>query len=152
MGFANSRRAQDDHVVAAFDEAQPGQLAHLPAVQAGLEVEIELVEGLDPREARLAQPGFDAALVASLPFGVRAPGSGRFCNLPGVGQPVHRPHPAGLPGDPSSACRAEWFSSIGSPPHRPARGAVPPERRLSTGRHDAQARSPSLPGRCAADG
>ena len=69
MGFSHPRRTQDDHVVAAFDEAQPGQLAHLPAVQAGLEVEIELVEGFDPGEARLAQPGFDATLVAPLPFG-----------------------------------------------------------------------------------
>jgi hypothetical protein len=54
--------------MAAFDEAQPGQFTHLLAIQAGLEVEIELVEGFDPREARLAQPGFDATLVAPLPF------------------------------------------------------------------------------------
>ena len=69
VGLANPRRTQDDHVMGAFDEAQPGQFAHQAAVQAGLEVEVELLQGLDPGETRLAQPGFDAFLVATLPFG-----------------------------------------------------------------------------------
>ena len=71
MGLADPRRAQDNHVVSPFDEAQPGQFAHLAAVERGLEVEVELVEGFDPGETGLAQPGFDAALVAPLPFGLQ---------------------------------------------------------------------------------
>ncbi len=52
----------------SFDEAQPGQLAHLAPVQAGLEVEVELLQGFDPGKAGLAQAGLDAASMTPLPF------------------------------------------------------------------------------------
>jgi hypothetical protein len=48
------------------EQAQPHQFSHLLAIRAGLE--IELVEGFDPRKACLAQLGFDAALVPALPL------------------------------------------------------------------------------------
>ena len=44
------------------------QFTHLATVNRRLEIEIKLVEGLDPGETCLAQPGFNAALVTSLPF------------------------------------------------------------------------------------
>ena len=55
----------------AFHEAHPGQFAHLLAIQAGLEVEFELVQGLDPGEARQFETGFGVALKTTLPFGLQ---------------------------------------------------------------------------------
>ena len=71
MGFAHAGRAEQDNVVTALDEAHPGQFTYLSAVQAGLEVEVELVEGFDPGEPGLAQTGFDTALETALPFGLQ---------------------------------------------------------------------------------
>src|SRR5437870_4117102 len=70
MRLADARWAEQDDVFRALDEAQAGQLAHLPAVDGGLELEIELVERLDPRQAGQREPALDAALVAATPFGL----------------------------------------------------------------------------------
>ena len=47
MGLADTGRAEQDDVLRAFDETQAGELAHLPAVDRRLELEVELIERLD---------------------------------------------------------------------------------------------------------
>ena len=42
-----------DDVVGPLDEAQPGQLPDLAPVEAGLEVEVELLQRLDPGKTSL---------------------------------------------------------------------------------------------------
>ena len=71
MGLAHPGGSQDNHVVSTLDEAHARQLPDLAAIQGGLEVKVELLQGLDPRQARLAQPGLDATLVAALPLGLQ---------------------------------------------------------------------------------
>src|SRR5262249_30647226 len=65
---ADAGRAEQDNVLRALDETQAGELAHLPAVDGGLELEVELVERLDPRQARQLEPTLDPALMAAAPF------------------------------------------------------------------------------------
>src|SRR3990170_5220435 len=43
VGFADTRRAEDDHVARPFHEAHAGEFAHLAPIQAGLELEVELL-------------------------------------------------------------------------------------------------------------
>ena len=52
----------------AGHKAGGGQFADLLAVETGLELEIELFQGLEPGEAGLAQTGFLAALGPALPL------------------------------------------------------------------------------------
>ena len=60
---------EEDDVLRALHETEAGQFAeHLP-VDRGLEVEVELLEGLQPGEARQLQPTLDPALVPASPFG-----------------------------------------------------------------------------------
>ena len=68
VGFAHAWRAKHDHVLSSLDERQSSQFPYLTAIQAGLEVEVELVQGFNPGKARGAQFGLDTSLKASLPF------------------------------------------------------------------------------------
>src|ERR1043165_568916 len=68
VGLAYSWRAKHDHVLGSLDERQSGQFPYLTAIQAGLEVEVELVQGFNPGKARAAQFGLDTPLKAPLPF------------------------------------------------------------------------------------
>jgi hypothetical protein len=60
--------------VSSLDEAHPGEFPHLASIQAGLEVEVELLQGLDPREASQPEAGLDPALEPPLPFGFQGLG------------------------------------------------------------------------------
>ena len=74
VGLADAGGAEEDDVLRPLHEAEARQLAeHLP-VDRGLEVEVELVEGLQPREARQLQPALDPALVPAPPFGLEGLG------------------------------------------------------------------------------
>jgi hypothetical protein len=48
---------------------QPGELPHLLTVDRGLEVEVELVQRLDPGQAGELEAALDAALVTAAPLG-----------------------------------------------------------------------------------
>ena len=74
MGLADPGRPQDDHIVGQLDEAGGGQFLDLAAIEGGLEVEIVLLQGLEPGEAGQAQAGLDAALLAALPLDGQGPG------------------------------------------------------------------------------
>ena len=50
MGLADARRTEQQDVVAGGDEAAGGELAYELGVDAGLELEVEVVEGLRRRE------------------------------------------------------------------------------------------------------
>ena len=50
MRFSYARWAQQQDVLPVPDEAQRGQLSYLPLVDAGLEGEVELLQGLQERE------------------------------------------------------------------------------------------------------
>jgi hypothetical protein len=69
MGLADPGRAEQDDVLGALDETQAGELAHLPAVDRRLELEVELIERLDPRQPGQLEPALDAPLVPAAPFG-----------------------------------------------------------------------------------
>src|SRR5262245_44554184 len=68
MRLADTRRAEQDDVLGALHETQASELAHLPTVDRRLELEVELVEGLDPRQPGQLEPALDAALIAAAPF------------------------------------------------------------------------------------
>ena len=74
----NAGRAEEDDVVGAFDEAAAGELADDLAIDGGLEVKVELVERLDPREPGLFQTALDAALVSPVPFRFERAGQEAF--------------------------------------------------------------------------
>src|SRR5690606_730263 len=67
-GLAGPRRADQDHVLAVLEEAQRPEVAHEPAVDRGLEVEVELLERLLVRGGRKALEQLDLALAALLEF------------------------------------------------------------------------------------
>lgn len=71
MRLPNARRTQDDDVAGPLDEAAAGQLAQLATVERGLEVDIELLEGLVPRETGLAQATLDGPLETPAPLGIQ---------------------------------------------------------------------------------
>ena len=71
MGLADAGRAEQDDVLGALDEAQAGELAHLLAVDRGLEVEVELVQALGPRQPGQLEPALDPALVPAPPLGLQ---------------------------------------------------------------------------------
>ena len=62
------RQGMAYYVLSSLDERQSSQFPYLTAIQAGLEVEVELVQGFNPGKARGAQFGLDTSLKASLPF------------------------------------------------------------------------------------
>jgi hypothetical protein len=51
MGLSDPRRAQEDHVLLALDEAELVQALDLLALDRGLEGEVKLLESLDRRQA-----------------------------------------------------------------------------------------------------
>jgi hypothetical protein len=51
MGFAHARRAEQHHVLSAFEETHAGQLPHHLPIERGLKLEIERVQSLDPWES-----------------------------------------------------------------------------------------------------
>ena len=114
--LADARGAEQDHVLGAVDEAELMQALDLLALDARLEGEVELGQGLHRRQPRGAHGGVQAAVVAQHDLGVQQPldrlagGDGpavglrqdvvRHLKRAGhleVGQ--HRPHPvAPVPG------------------------------------------------------
>jgi hypothetical protein len=70
MGLADAGWAEQDDILRALDEAQTGELAHLPAVDRRLELEVKLIERLNPRQTGQLESAFDAALVPAAPFGL----------------------------------------------------------------------------------
>jgi hypothetical protein len=70
MRLADPRLPEQDHVVSALDEGESGELAHDAPIDARLEVEIELIEGLDPGEARQLESCFDASELPPAPLGL----------------------------------------------------------------------------------
>jgi hypothetical protein len=69
--LAHARRAEDDDVVGPLHEAYAGEFADLTPVEARPELDVELIQRLEPGEASLAQPDLNASLVTSLPFGLQ---------------------------------------------------------------------------------
>jgi hypothetical protein len=67
--LAGAQRAEQEQIVAALDETEPGQFAHELAVDRGLKAEIELFERFDVGKARQAQSAFHALEPPPLPFG-----------------------------------------------------------------------------------
>ena len=59
MAFTDAGRAEQVHGLAAVDEAEFGQGEDAVAVEAGLEAEVEGLQGLDPGQARGHQLGAD---------------------------------------------------------------------------------------------
>jgi hypothetical protein len=105
MGLADAGRPEQDDVLGALDEAQAGELAHLPAVDGRLELDIELVERLDPRQAGQLEPALDAALVAAAPFGLEGLGEKALVVEVALGPRARRRHRAGRGDAPSSSAR-----------------------------------------------
>jgi hypothetical protein len=69
MGLADAGRPEQDDILGALDEAQPGELPDLLAVDRGLELEVELVQRLDPGQAGEFEAALDAPLMAAAPLG-----------------------------------------------------------------------------------
>ena len=69
VGLPHAGWAEQDDIVRALHEAEARQLAEHLAIDRRLEVEVELLEALQPGEARQLQPALDAALVPAPPFG-----------------------------------------------------------------------------------
>jgi hypothetical protein len=67
--FPTPGGAEDQDVFGALQKAQCGELPDDFAVQAGLEGEVELLDGLHPGEAGGLEAGFEAAQVPSAPLG-----------------------------------------------------------------------------------
>ena len=68
VGFTHSRWPQQNDVLAAFHKRQACQSLDQFTVQARLECEIELRQGLHPGQARLPEPAVHPVHMASLPF------------------------------------------------------------------------------------
>lgn len=51
-----------------LNERQTGQFSHYLTIYAGLEAEVELLQGFYPWEARLFQTAFHAALMSAVLF------------------------------------------------------------------------------------
>jgi len=74
VGLADAGRAEQDDVLGALDEAQAGELPDLLAVDRGLEVEVELIEALDPGQPGQLEAALDAALMPPPPLGLQGLG------------------------------------------------------------------------------
>lgn len=68
-GLARTGRTEQQQIVATLDEAQSRQFAHQLAIDRRLETQIELLERLDVRKARQAQPPFYTFEPPPLPLG-----------------------------------------------------------------------------------
>lgn len=75
MGFADSRWAQQDHILGTVDEAQPGQLPYHLAVERRLALEVKLLQSFEPGEPCHPQPEIDPPLL--LPALLRVEGVGQ---------------------------------------------------------------------------
>ena len=60
VGFAAAGLAQEQDGPVLLDEAQGGEVCDEFGVDAGLELEVEVLDGLVERELRVAQPGCEA--------------------------------------------------------------------------------------------
>lgn len=69
MGFPGSALAQQDDRLGALDVAAGGKLANAGGGDLRALVEVELVEGLDARQARLLESPLDGAALALLDLG-----------------------------------------------------------------------------------
>jgi hypothetical protein len=69
VGLAYAGRPEQVDVVGALDEAQPGELPGLLAIDRGLELEIELIQRLHPGQPSEPEPALDAPLMAAAPLG-----------------------------------------------------------------------------------
>ena len=69
--FPDAWRAEQDHVLAAVQEAELVQALDLLALDAGLEGEVELIERLHSRQPRRAHGGLETAVVAQHDLGVQ---------------------------------------------------------------------------------
>ena len=74
MRLAHARRAEQHDVLGAFDEAQAGELAGLLAVDRGLNVEVVLIQALEPGQPGQLEAALDAALVPPAPLGLQGVG------------------------------------------------------------------------------
>ena len=54
MGFASARRAENDDIVETLHKAKTAEFSYLTSVQAGLKVEVELLDGFHPGQTSLA--------------------------------------------------------------------------------------------------
>jgi len=70
MRLADTRWAEEDHVLAVGQEAQGGQLLDLFAINRGLKVKVEIGQGLDERKVRQSGLGQHAPLRARRRFGL----------------------------------------------------------------------------------
>ncbi len=68
MGFPDTWRTQQDHILAALHKRQTGQLPDNLTIDARLEGEVELLQRFDPRQTRLLQSGLHAALMSAVPL------------------------------------------------------------------------------------
>ena len=68
VGLAHPRRPQQQDVLRPAHEPQGGELPHHLGVNGRLEVEVELLQGLQPGQPGLLQPGLGAFLVPALPL------------------------------------------------------------------------------------
>jgi hypothetical protein len=101
--LAHPGRAKQDDVLGALDETEAGQLPQLLAIDRGLEVEIELVQRLDPGQPRQLEAALHAPLMASAPFGfqrlgekapvIQVPFGRVFADAVELGQQVLHLHP-----------------------------------------------------------
>src|SRR5579863_2954200 len=64
MGFAYAWWSEEDHVLAALDEAQFVQTLDLVTLDRGLEGKVELLESLDGRQPRGSHGGLQPSVVA----------------------------------------------------------------------------------------
>lgn len=74
MRLAHARRAEQHDVLGALDEAQAGELADLLAADRGLNVEVGLIQALEPGQRGQLEAALDAALVPPAPLGLQSVG------------------------------------------------------------------------------
>jgi hypothetical protein len=72
MRLAHARQQHD--VLGALDEAQAGELADLLAVDRGLNVEVVLIQALEPGQPGQLEAALDAALVPPARLGLQGVG------------------------------------------------------------------------------
>src|SRR5271165_1076216 len=66
MSFADAGRSEEDHVLAALDEAELVQALDLLALDRGLEGKVELLDRLDRRQARGSHGGLQPSVIAQV--------------------------------------------------------------------------------------
>ena len=129
MGFSDPRRAQQDYVGRLMYEAQGAQLADLALADGGLEVEVELVEGLHIGQMRQLQSGPEIALAPGVSFGVH-----HFEQVVGIGwlflrRRLQQAFETCIDGGQAERCQrgAQLLDrSHSAPPHQPLVGGLRP--------------------------